>query len=73
MERCTQIRIRSNKENLKARISGPPEFDLVSCQFALHYSFIDEESARTFLRNATETLRPGGLLIGTLPDAERIV
>lgn len=61
------------KENLKSKISSRSEFDLVSCQFALHYSFIDEQSARTFLRNATETLRPGGYLIGTLPDAERIV
>ncbi|XGW19097.1 hypothetical protein V3C99_003146 [Haemonchus contortus] len=61
------------KENLKEKIPGSAEFDLVSCQFALHYSFIDEESARTFLRNATENLREGGFLIGTLPDAERIV
>ncbi|KIH48891.1 hypothetical protein ANCDUO_21037 [Ancylostoma duodenale] len=59
--------------NLKSLMKSHPEFDLVSCQFALHYSFIDEQSARTFLRNATETLRPGGFLIGTLPDAERIV
>ncbi|KAK5966652.1 mRNA capping enzyme large subunit [Trichostrongylus colubriformis] len=62
-----------SKESLKAKMVGVPEFDLVSCQFALHYSFIDEESARTFLRNATETLRPGGFFIGTLPDADRIV
>ncbi|VDO83254.1 unnamed protein product [Heligmosomoides polygyrus] len=61
------------KDDLKSKITGPKEFDLVSCQFSLHYSFIDEQSARTFLRNATETLRPGGFLIGTLPDAERIV
>ncbi|KAK6729832.1 hypothetical protein RB195_006719 [Necator americanus] len=61
------------KDNLKSQITSHPEFDLISCQFALHYSFIDEQSARTFLRNATETLRPGGFLIGTLPDAERIV
>ncbi|KAL6730344.1 hypothetical protein Aduo_001324 [Ancylostoma duodenale] len=61
------------KVNLKSLMKSHPEFDLVSCQFALHYSFIDEQSARTFLRNATETLRPGGFLIGTLPDAERIV
>ncbi|WKX91704.1 hypothetical protein Q1695_010046 [Nippostrongylus brasiliensis] len=61
------------KDILKEKLKGPPEFDLVSCQFSMHYSFIDEQSARTFLRNATETLRPGGFLIGTLPDAERIV
>ncbi|GMT28611.1 hypothetical protein PFISCL1PPCAC_19908, partial [Pristionchus fissidentatus] len=47
--------------------------DLVSCQFAFHYSFVNESSARTMLRNAVSSLREGGLFIGTLPDAERIV
>jgi mRNA (guanine-N7-)-methyltransferase len=49
------------------------EFDLVSCQFALHYSFADEERAWQFLKNATERIRPGGYFIGTLPDAYQIV
>ncbi|KAF8361954.1 hypothetical protein PRIPAC_88877 [Pristionchus pacificus] len=47
--------------------------DIVSCQFAFHYSFVNEPSARQMLRNAVASLRPGGLFIGTLPDAERIV
>lgn len=49
------------------------EFDLVSCQFALHYSFADEQRAWQFLKNATERIRPGGYFIGTLPDAYQIV
>lgn len=49
------------------------EFDLASCQFALHYSFADEERASQFLKNATERIRPGGYFIGTLPDAYQIV
>ncbi|GMT00655.1 hypothetical protein PENTCL1PPCAC_22829, partial [Pristionchus entomophagus] len=47
--------------------------DLVSCQFAFHYSFVNESSARQMLHNAVSSLREGGLFIGTLPDAERIV
>jgi mRNA (guanine-N7-)-methyltransferase len=49
------------------------EFDLASCQFALHYSFESEERAWRFLKNATERIRPGGYFIGTLPDACQIV
>lgn len=49
------------------------QFDLASCQFALHYSFASEERAFQFLRNATERIRPGGYFIGTLPDAHQIM
>jgi len=48
-------------------------FDLCSCQFALHYSFESEEAARRLLWNATESLRPGGYFIGTVPDANMIM
>ncbi|CAI2302256.1 unnamed protein product [Caenorhabditis sp. 36 PRJEB53466] len=61
------------KDNLEERIENKDPFDLVSCQFAMHYSFVDEPSARTFLKNAVGMLKPGGLFIGTLPDADRIV
>ncbi|CAB02758.2 mRNA cap guanine-N(7) methyltransferase [Caenorhabditis elegans] len=61
------------KENLEDRIENKDPFDLVSCQFALHYSFVDEASARIFLKNAVGMLKPGGVFIGTLPDADRIV
>lgn len=49
------------------------EFDLASCQFALHYSFLNEKRAWQFLKNATERIRPGGYFIGTLPDAYQIM
>ncbi|KAI8909430.1 guanine-N(7)-methyltransferase domain-containing protein [Powellomyces hirtus] len=53
----------------------PPghEFDLVSCQFALHYSFETEERARMGLTNITKNMKPGGVFIGTIPDANWIV
>ncbi|KNA16097.1 hypothetical protein SOVF_092280 [Spinacia oleracea] len=50
---------------------GP--FDLCSCQFALHYSWSTEARARRALANISALLRPGGILIGTMPDANVIV
>lgn len=48
-------------------------FDVVSCQFAIHYAFSNEERVRQLLRNVTERLRPGGFFIGTTPDANVLV
>lgn len=44
-------------------------FDVVSCQFAMHYSFESEARAKDFLGNVVYRLRPGGYFIGTTPDA----
>nr|CAD7403590.1 unnamed protein product [Timema cristinae] len=49
------------------------QLDLVSCQFVFHYSFESLPQAECMLRNASETLRPGGFFIGTIPDACEIV
>lgn len=49
------------------------KFDLCSCQFALHYAFASEETAKRLLWNACDALRSGGYFIGTLPDANAIV
>ncbi|RKO82806.1 guanine-N(7)-methyltransferase domain-containing protein [Blyttiomyces helicus] len=53
----------------------PPDtlFDLVSIQFALHYSFESEEKARRALENITANLRPGGHLIATVPNCYWLV
>ena len=44
-------------------------FDIVNCQFALHYSFENEAKARMFLRNAAVRLKEGGKFISTIPDS----
>jgi len=49
------------------------KFDICSCQFALHYSFKSEACVRQMLQNATDSIRPGGYFIGTIPNAEMIV
>ncbi|KAB5534754.1 hypothetical protein DKX38_017840 [Salix brachista] len=48
-------------------------FDIVSCQFALHYSWSTEARARRALANISALLRPGGTFIGTMPDANVII
>ncbi|GAA5911100.1 mRNA (guanine-N7)-methyltransferase [Sporobolomyces salmoneus] len=48
-------------------------FDVVSMQFCMHYAFETEEKARMMLSNVTQYLRPGGVVIGTIPDAENLL
>lgn len=48
-------------------------FDVVSCQFAIHYAFETENRVRTLLQNVTDRLKPGGFFIGTTVDANVLV
>ncbi|CDW75150.1 UNKNOWN [Stylonychia lemnae] len=48
-------------------------FDMVSCQFAMHYMFESEKKLRNFLHNVSCKLTPGGFFIGTTIDSDRIV
>ncbi|KAA8492719.1 mRNA cap guanine-N7 methyltransferase 1 [Porphyridium purpureum] len=44
-------------------------FDLVSCQFAIHYAFENEARVRQMLTNATARLKKGGYFLGTTTDS----
>ena len=48
-------------------------FDMVSIQFSFHYSFETISQAMKMLENVSQNLKTGGVLIGTLPDANEIV
>lgn len=62
------------KETLRDKYRDPSiKFDLVSCQFGLHYSFESISQAQRMLTNISECLRPGGYFFGTIPDANEIV
>ncbi|XP_053601376.1 mRNA cap guanine-N7 methyltransferase [Plodia interpunctella] len=62
------------KETLRDKYDDPSiGFDLVSCQFGLHYSFESLAQARRMLTNISECLRPDGYFFGTIPDANEIV
>lgn len=53
--------------------SGDLAFDIISCQFALHYAFATQDRAQSALSNVAAMLRPGGVFIGTIPNANRVV
>lgn len=48
------------------------DFDIVSCQFAMHYFLESEETFRTFLRSVSENLKSGGKFIGTVLDSSSV-
>ncbi|KAF7639353.1 mRNA cap guanine-N7 methyltransferase [Meloidogyne graminicola] len=52
---------------------APKQFEVASCQFALHYAFRSEECARQMLENCTKMLQPGGYFIGTITNASAIM
>lgn len=47
-------------------------FDIVSCQFAIHYFFESEEILDRFLKNVSNFLKIGGYFIGTCLDGYRV-
>ena len=53
----------------KRKIKG---FDIVSCQFALHYFFISEIALKNALTLISKSLLPGGYFVGTTIDSENI-
>lgn len=48
-------------------------FDIVSCQFAIHYFFETEKTLDNFLWNVDTFLKPGGYFIGTCLDGKSVV
>ena len=48
-------------------------FDLVSCQFALHYHFESEQRINSFLINVSSKLCDGGYFIGTIIEDNVII
>ena len=47
-------------------------FDVVSCQFAIHYMFQTDLTLDRFIRNIEYLLRPGGVFIATCFDGDRL-
>lgn len=48
------------------------KFDVVSCQFAIHYFFKDKEELANFIVNVKNHLKEGGLFVGTCFDGARV-
>jgi SAM-dependent methyltransferase len=47
-------------------------FDVVSCQFAVHYFFRSDSALDTFCSNLNTVLKPGGFFVGTCMDGYRV-
>jgi mRNA (guanine-N7-)-methyltransferase len=54
-------------------IPGDQEFDVVSCQFALHYFFKSEDTFLTILSSIENNLKVGGIFMGTFFDGESLI
>ena len=48
------------------------QYDVVSCQMALHYSFSTAACANSAMKNVARCLRPGGYFLCTLPNADEL-
>nr|SVE94284.1 EOG090X07I2 [Simocephalus serrulatus] len=64
---CSKTSVMEKMENPELKI------DLVSCQFAFHYSFESLPQAEQMLANVSSNLQPGGYFIGTTTDAYDIM
>ena len=52
---------------------GKGTFDIVACQFALHYACSSPQCLEGLLSNVSDALHPGGVFIGTTLDSNEIV
>ena len=48
------------------------KYDVVSCQFAIHYFYENAEKFETFIKNAVSRMKPGGHFIGTCFDGKAV-
>jgi SAM-dependent methyltransferase len=48
------------------------QFDVVNCQFAIHYFFKNEENLNVFCENINSVLKKGGYFIGTCFDGSMV-
>ena len=60
-------------DELLKKIPENSQFEAVSCQFAIHYSFESEERANQAVVNLTKYLKKGGVFVGTTVNAYRVV
>ena len=60
------------KIRLKEYIPNKNNFDIVSCQFCLHYYFESENKLNNLIQNIKDNLKVGGYFIGTCFDGKKI-
>jgi SAM-dependent methyltransferase/RimJ/RimL family protein N-acetyltransferase len=48
-------------------------YDVVSMQFAVHYMFDSKKKLQRFIQNVSDTIKPGGVFIGTTFDGKKVL
>lgn len=56
----------------EAKVLKSSKFDVVSCQFAIHYFFESSDILDTFLNNVSDYLRDGGYFITSFMDGNKV-
>ena len=54
------------------KMAAGQSFDVVSCQFAIHYFFKNDETLSNFCKNVANQTKVGGYFIGTCFDANEV-
>lgn len=62
----------SNIQMLKYYNVMQSKFDVISCQFAIHYMFATEETLDIFCANINKVMKSGSYFMGTCLDGERV-
>lgn len=60
----------NEKDKIKPWLSE--KFDMISCQFAIHYFLNDKKTWMMFMRNIQLFLKPGGYFVGTYLNAHHL-
>jgi hypothetical protein len=67
-----QTMIENNKLQRMYGLVKDTKFDVVSCQFAIHYFFENMMKLDAFLQNVSENLNVGGKFIGTTMNGQKV-
>ena len=62
-----------NKQLIKKIFNNKKKFDVISCQFSIHYMFETKETVNKLIMNINNNLKIGGYIILTLFDAHHVM
>ena len=64
--------IRNTLKKAKVPFEIPEQFDIVMCNFAVHYFFESQETLDNFIKNVTRNLKTGGLFVLTYMNGQKM-
>ncbi|MES1904381.1 MAG: hypothetical protein MHPSP_000243 [Paramarteilia canceri] len=60
-------------EKLESCLESNEKFDIVSCQFGIHYLFESKEKINNFLQNISQYSKKGSVFVLTLPNSNKLM